>query len=424
MLSLVSLASINLASDPLQHLTLDEAHPFDDEVITSLLKLGKRSGSEEDKGVSQPVSLSVESNLVHESVGGGLVVAGAGNLGLAQASVSHLVVGIEHTVRESAHADPDALQHTVTGQLVHDQRRLHVSGLLVGVGHKATDKVRSTVVQSVHQLSQRDEVDRGHSLATASLLLLLTLLLGSGGRLARVIFPQQDQELALGGGLHDLDNSVVDRVLVLLQPAGHVVVDNTGVMRDAKVSILVSLGGGLQEHRQLAKGSLQLLLKGLVSGLGEERLLLKNGPDTHGLLKHDDRSSKIHAEVHHDPVSTLLDVLLLLHNEHVVVEELLELLVDKVDGNLLEAVVLENLETGNVKHSAEVALLEGGVNEGVVTLDDEPLEHAVKDGTGDTAGGHGGLLHGLTLGHPLGADLDAGLAEGLEQRHGLNSAEG
>merc|ERR1719150_3197899 len=117
-------------------------------------------------------------------------------------------------------------------------------------------------------------------------------------------------ELALGGGLHDLDNSVVDRILVLLQPASHIVVDNTGVMRDAKVSILVSLGGGLQEHRQLAKGSLQLLLKGLVSGLGEERLLLKNGPDTHGLLKHDDGSGKIHTKVHHLPVNTLLDVLL------------------------------------------------------------------------------------------------------------------
>merc|ERR1719192_1094846 len=349
MLSLVSLASIYPASDPLQHLTLDEAHPFDDQVITGLLKLGKRSGSEEDKSVSQPVSLPVESDLIHESIGGSLVVAGAGNLGLSKASVSHLVVRIEHTVRESTHADPDTLQHTVTGQLVHDQRRLHISGLLVGVGHKAADKVGSAVVEGGHQLSQRDEVDRGHGLATASLLLLLTLLLGSGGGLARVIFPQQDQELALGGRLHDLNNSVVDRILVLLQPASHVVVDNTGVVRDAKVSILVSLGGGLQEHRQLAKGSLQLLLKGLVSGLGEEGLLLENGPDTHGLLKHDDGSGKIHTEVHHDPVNALLDVLLLLHNEHVVVEELLQLLVDKVDGNLLEAVVLENLETGNVK---------------------------------------------------------------------------
>merc|ERR1719192_230139 len=197
MLSLVSLASIYPASDPLQHLTLDEAHPFDDQVITGLLKLGKRSGSEEDKGVSQPVSLPIESNLVHESVGGGLVVAGAGNLSLSQASVSHLVVGIEHTVRESTHADPDTLQHTVTGQLVHDQRRLHISGLLVGVGHKAADKVGSAVVEGGHQLSQRDEVNRGHSLATASLLLLLAIILGGSSGLSGVVSPEQDQQLAL-----------------------------------------------------------------------------------------------------------------------------------------------------------------------------------------------------------------------------------
>ena len=41
-----------------------------------------------------------------------------------------------------------------------------------------------------------------------------------------------------------------------------------------------------------------------------------------------------------------------------VVEELLKLLVDKVDGDLLEAVVLKDLKTGDVKHSTEVGLLE------------------------------------------------------------------
>ena len=41
---------------------------------------------------------------------------------------------------------------------------------------------------------------------------------------------------------------------------------------------------------------------------------------------------------------------------HVVVEELLQLLVDKVDGDLLEAVVLKDLKTGDVKHSTEVGL--------------------------------------------------------------------
>ena len=45
-----------------------------------------------------------------------------------------------------------------------------------------------------------------------------------------------------------------------------------------------------------------------------------------------------------------------------VVEELLQLLVDKVDGDLLEAVVLEDLKASNVKHSTEVGLLHGGVH--------------------------------------------------------------
>ena len=50
------------------------------------------------------------------------------------------------------------------------------------------------------------------------------------------------------------------------------------------------------------------------------------------------------------------------------VEELLKLLIDKVDGDLLEAVVFEDLEAGDVEHSDEVGLLQGGVDESVVTL--------------------------------------------------------
>ena len=42
-----------------------------------------------------------------------------------------------------------------------------------------------------------------------------------------------------------------------------------------------------------------------------------------------------------------------------VVEELLQLLVDKVDGDLLKAVVLQALQAGNVERSAEVCLLRG-----------------------------------------------------------------
>merc|ERR1712223_2301824 len=212
-----------------------------------------------------------------------------------------------------------------------------------------------------HQLNQGDKVDGRHSLAT-TLLLLLTLLLGGGGGLARVVFPEKDQKLTGGGRLHDLDDGVVDRVLVLLKPSSDVVRHDTSVVRDGKVGVLVSLGLGLQEDGQLSKGGLEFFLEGLVGGLREEGLLLKDGPDAHGLLKHDDGGSQVHAEVDHDPVNALANVFLLLNDKHVVVEELLQFLVHKVDGDLLEAVVLEDLEAGNVEHSAEVGLLHGGVN--------------------------------------------------------------
>merc|ERR1719323_2944836 len=211
-------------------------------------------------------------------------------------------------------------------------------------------KVRLARVKSGHELTKRDEVDRGHSLATTSLLLLLTLVLLHLSRLARVISPEQNQELAGAGGLEDLNNSVVDRVLVLLKPSGDIVGDNTSVVRDGEVSILVSLGLGLQEDGKLTKRGLQLLLKGLVSGLGEERLLLKDGPDTHGLLKHDDGSGKIHTKVHHLPVNTFLHILLLLNNKHVVVEE------------LFKSIVFKDLKTSNIQDSAEVGFLERSIN--------------------------------------------------------------
>merc|ERR1719367_38409 len=274
--SLISLLLVDTSRDSLESFSLDESDPLKDKVITGLLKLGKSSSSEEDKGMSKSVPLSVKANLVHEGICGSLVVRGGGNLSLSEASISHLVVRIEHPIRESTHTDSDSLQHTITGELVHDKWGFNISGLLVGVWHKATDKVRSTIVEGGHQLIERDQIDRGDSLATTSLLLLLGLILLDLSWLSRMVFPEEDEQWTLGCRFEDLDNSVVDRVLVLLKPVGDVVVDNTSVVRNTKVGILVSLGGRLQEDGKLAQGSLQLLLKGLVSSLGEERLLLKN----------------------------------------------------------------------------------------------------------------------------------------------------
>ena len=98
-------------------------------------------------------------------------------------------------------------------------------------------------------------------------------------------------------------------------PSSDVVRHDSGVVGDGKVSILVSLGLGLEEDGKLTQGGLEFFLERLVGCLREERLLLKDGPDAHGLLKHDDGSGQVHAEVHHDPVNTFSHVLLLLYNE-------------------------------------------------------------------------------------------------------------
>jgi len=107
----------------------------------------------------------------------------------------------------------------------------------------------------------------------------------------------------------------------------------------------------------------------------------------------------------------------------VVVEELLELLVDKVDGNLLKTIVFKDLKTSNIQDSTEVGLLQSRVNKSVITLLNEPLEQTVIDSSGNTSNSIGGLLTSLTLGDPLCTDLDSWLAEGLDHGKGINTTE-
>jgi len=81
--------------------------------------------------------------------------------------------------------------------------------------------------------------------------------------------------------------------------------------------------------------------EGLVGGLREHALLLKDGQDAHGLLDQVDAGLQIHTEVDERPLDALLLVLLLLQDEHVMVEELLQTFVGVVDTQLLERIVLE-----------------------------------------------------------------------------------
>ena len=159
--------------------------------------------------------------------------------------------------------------------------------------------------------------------------------------LARMVSKDVDDQL-VGAVLEDVNNGVIERVLVLLQPPGQVVGDRSGIMDDRKVSVLIGLGHRLHKVVGLAKMvGLQLVLKGLVSGLWEERLFFKDGQDTHRLLEEIDASLQVHSEVNHGPVDAFLEVLFLLEHEGVVVEELLQLLIAEVDAELLESIVLE-----------------------------------------------------------------------------------
>merc|ERR1719412_3519806 len=378
-------------------------------VLTGLLHPSEDTGSEEDLGVTKTELLLVKLDSIHDGSSSSLVVLGLGHSLGSHNVVASLELRVQHFVGEASSADGDTGQHTVALVLVHDEAGLHTSGDLVGVGHHATDEVGGGLVEGGHQVIKLALEEGGHSLAAS--LLLPVLVLGGLKRLAGVVSEASNGQ-GIGAILDELDNGVVQRILVLVQPSSQVIRHGGGVVDDGKVRIRVRPGVGLGKVGSLAQQVLvELGAEGLVSGLGEEGLLLKDGKETHGLLKHVNARLQVHAEIHVGPVKTLPDVLLLLKGEHVLVEKLLELLVDVVDTDLLEAVVVEDLETSNIQDTNVLHLLHGGVNQGGVTLVHSEPEGSLVDGTGNTGHRVGSVVTGGTLLHPLSTDLQLGLAE-------------
>merc|ERR1719510_1883384 len=310
-------------------------------VLTNLLDVTENTGAEEDLGVAETVLLGLELGHVKASLGGALVVLSLGHSLGGEDVVAGLELGVGHLVGEAHAADGDTGQHAVALVLVHHQAGLNTAGLFVGVGHHATDEAGVGLVEGGHQVVQLALEVGGDGLA-AALLLPAAIVLGGFQRLSGVVAETFNRQL-VAAVLDELDDGVVEGILVLLQPAGQVVGDGGGVVDDGEMRIGIGAGVGLGEVGPLAEQvGHQLLSKCLVGGLGEERLLLKDGEQAHGLLEHVDTLLEIHAEVAVGPLDALLDVLLLLEDEHVVVEELLQLLVTEVDADLLEAVVVEN----------------------------------------------------------------------------------
>merc|ERR1719400_2346188 len=392
-----------------------------DLVLTLLLHPATNAGPEEDQGVAKPELLLVQLDNVHDSSGSSLVILSLGNSRGSDDVVPGLELRIGKLVGESSAADGNTSKHTVALVLVHHKAWLDASGLLVGVGHNTTDEVGLSLVEGGHQVIKLTLEVGGHSLA--ALALLPVLILGSLQGLARVILEALDGQL-VAAILDQLNNGVVKGILVLLQPSSQVVGHSGGVVDDGEVRVGVGTGVGLCELGPLAQQvGHQLLGKGGVSGLGEERLLLKDGEEGHGLLEHVNALLQIHSEVDVCPVQSLADIFLLLEGEHVRVEELLQLLVDVVDANLFESIVVEDLEAGDVEDSDVGDLLHGGVAQGLVTLVHSDPESPLVDGTSDAGNRVGGVVAGRALVHPLRADLQLGLAEVGDHPLHVNSEE-
>ena len=274
-------------------LGLETGDEFGETAITLILKLGDDSSLEEDLGESDTELVLSDVLLLDESGhhgAGSLLRVLFSDEGLVggQDGISLDEVGVEGSVGESLTANTDTLEHTVTGQLVEDERGVDHSGLLLLVGDDATDEVGVGLVKHSHQVVQRLAVKHRDRHERAGLSLLLAASLGHEGGLllGRVVLPDFHEEIVLLGLFHALDDGVVQRVLVLLEPVHHIVTDSSGVVTHGEVSLsLFSLGRlWLFEVGVLAQMLFdELRGQGLVSGFGDDTLLIKHGDNTERL---------------------------------------------------------------------------------------------------------------------------------------------
>merc|ERR1719414_1561459 len=280
--------------------------------------------------------------------------------------------------------------------------------MTISAAHRESLMKLMTNLHSTHQGLPVGSRDGHHG---RSLLLGAIILLG-----------EDEGDNSIASSSHHANDSLVDGILVLEEPASDVVTDGAGVVVDLKVSLGLALLGGLGLAKGLVLAQMlahHLLQVGFVSGLGDDALFLKHGQDAHLLLNQLNGDNQVHTEVDESPLNTLALVLFLLLNEHVVVEELLETLVGVVDQKLLQDIELENLETGDVQDTDEVPPGVGGV-QGVVDKSDDPVEHTGKEGLGGGRNGKVDLVYVLTLLDKVLADLQLGLHEGVDEPVGLD----
>merc|ERR1719244_1245914 len=190
--------------------------------LTDLLEGGQHTGAEHDLGLAATEGVGVHAGS-NESLGGALTrVTGqiGEDLGGDDGVTGH-EISVGDLVGQTQHTNTDAFEHTVAVKLVHDKRSIDVSRLLDLVGDDATDEVRMSRVQVGHQLHQGLSVGGGNGHHGGALLLGAVILL------------REDKgDDGVAGGGHHADDSLVDGILVLEEPASDIVSDGTGVVMD------------------------------------------------------------------------------------------------------------------------------------------------------------------------------------------------
>ena len=132
---------------------------------------------------------------------------------------------------------------------------------------------------------------------------------------------------------------------------------------------------------------------------------------------------QVQSKVYELPLDSFSLVLLLLQDEHGVVEQLLQLLVGEVDAELLEAVEVEDLKAGNIKDTNKTCSLPLGSVQASVDSVHYPFEQSLVGSLGDGLHGELDLFLALGLGHVVSAHLDPGLEEGLGEVSHLDAKE-
>lgn len=133
------------------------------------------TGLEKHLGITNTELSRIQLNMLQNLAGGGLCVRKSfGDDASSQDGVTLLEVREDHSVRESLTTNTDTLQHTITGQLVHNQVSIHNTGLFHFVGDDATDEMGMGGLQSSHQFTQLFTVQGGHCHETGTLFTLTT----------------------------------------------------------------------------------------------------------------------------------------------------------------------------------------------------------------------------------------------------------